>query len=206
MLSFLRFILERSASKTVVFSFGRMNPPTVGHEKLVSKVHELAQQHNAHHEIVLSHSQDAEKNPLSAEQKVAHARAAFPGTNITAASKEMPTLIDHLDRLHKAGHQHAIIVAGGDRVPEYTTLVNKYNNHPDKKGITRFAFKSIQVVSAGDRDPDAEGAEGMSASKMRAAAKAGDRKAFHSGAPSAMTPEQKDQLFHDVRSGMGIKD
>lgn len=207
MLNFINFLIEAArVKKTVVFSFGRMNPPTVGHQKLVDTVTRLAKQNHAHHEIVLSHSQDPAKNPLTAEQKVRHARAAFPGVNITAASKEEPTLIHHLARLHRAGHEHAIIVAGGDRVKEYQDLVDRYNGKADKKGNIPFNFKSVKVVSAGSRDPDAEGASGMSASKMRDAVKRRDRKSFHAGAPSTMTPAQRDAMFDDVSKGMGIRD
>lgn len=200
MIRFLQY-LEEQKLNTAVMAFGRMNPPTVGHEKLVDKVKEIAGKHNAHHEIILSHSQDSKKNPLHADDKVAHAKRAFPDTNITAASKEHPTFLQHAARLHQAGHEHLIMVAGSDRVDEYKEKLNKYNGtHPG----ALFNFKKITVKSAGHRDPDAEGTTGMSASKMREHAASGNKKQFMSGAPSKMSDEHKHELYKSVRRGMGL--
>ena len=208
MISFKSYITEAAAAKgsgKVVFAFGRMNPPTIGHGALVDTVKGLADQHDANHEIVLSHSQDAKKNPLTPEQKLSHARMFFPGTNISLASKDQPTLLHHLSRLHQAGHDHAIVVAGGDRVPEYQKLLNHYNGKPDKSGKVLFNFKKIDVVSAGDRDPDAEGVEGMSASKMREHAASGNFDSFKQGIPKGVPEEHAMQMFNNVRAGMGVK-
>ena len=208
MINFKRFIIEavgKKGTNPVVFSFGRMNPPTIGHGALVDTVRNVAQQHNAAHEIVLSHSHDPKKNPLSPEQKLEHARRFFPGTNISLASKDQPTLLHHLSRLHAAGHDHAIVVAGGDRVPEYQKLLNHYNGKPDKSGKTLFNFKKIEVVSAGDRDPDAEGVEGMSASKMREHAAANNFQGFKQGIPKHVSDEHAMKMFNDTRAGMGAK-
>jgi predicted kinase len=185
--------------KPVVMAFGRMNPPTSGHEKLVNKVKELADKHNAPHHIVLSHSQDATKNPLSAEQKVKHASRAFPGTNVEAASKEMPTFFHHAKRLYDAGHRHLIMVAGSDRAKEYHELLHKYNG---KEG--HFNFDKIEVKSAGERDPDAEGTSGMSATKMREHARNGNFTEFRKGLPSQMKDHHALELYHDTRKGMGL--
>jgi predicted kinase len=185
--------------KPVVMAFGRMNPPTSGHEKLVNKVKELADKHNAPHHIVLSHSQDATKNPLSAEQKVKHAGRAFPGTNVEAASKEMPTFFHHAKRLYDAGHRHLIMVAGSDRAKEYHELLHKYNG---KEG--HFNFDKIEIKSAGERDPDAEGASGMSATKMREHARNGNFTEFRKGLPSQMKDHHALELYHDTRKGMGL--
>lgn len=182
-----------------VLAFGRMNPPTSGHEKLVNKVREIADAHGAPHHIVLSHSQDANKNPLSAEQKVKHANRAFPGANVEAASKELPTFFHHAKRLYDEGHRHLIMVAGSDRVKEYHDLLHKYNG---KEG--HFNFDKIEVKSAGERDPDAEGTTGMSATKMREHAKNGNFTEFRSGLPSHMKDHHALELYHDVRKGMGL--
>lgn len=189
--------------RPVVMAFGRMNPPTTGHAKLVDKVHDLAKKHGAHHQVVLSGSHDKEKNPLDPETKVKHAKRFFPNTNIRAASKSEPTLLHHAARLSKAGHDHLIMVAGSDRVPEYEKLLHRYNGKPDKKGNIPFSFKKISVVSAGHRDPDAEGAEGMSASKMREHAKNKNFKEFRKGVPNHVSHEHAKELFHDVRKSMG---
>lgn len=202
----MKFILEQSNIKNpVVMAFGRMNPPTTGHGVLVDKVKALAKKHNASHEIILSNSQDKQKNPLTPEQKVRHARRFFPDTNITAADKEHPTLIHHATRLAAAGHDHLIMVAGSDRVEGFRNLLNSYNGKPDKKGNIPFNFKKITVVSAGKRDPDAEGTTGMSASKMRQHASNNDFESFRKGIPSHVSDEHARNLFNDVRKGMGVE-
>jgi hypothetical protein len=200
MFSFIKYILE-SKDKHGVLAFGRMNPPTVGHEQVVKKVHEVAKEHNADHQVVVSHSQDAKKNPLTAEQKVKHAKRAFPNTNIAASSKEKPTIMHHAAEMHKKGVTHLHIVAGSDRTEEYHKLLHKYNGQAAAHG--HYHFKSITVHSSGERDPDAEGTSGMSASKMREHAASGNKAEFHKGLPSHMSSEHKDELFHDVRKGMG---
>jgi hypothetical protein len=182
-----------------VFAFGRMNPPTVGHGALVDKVKELASAKKAGHSIVISHSQDPEKNPLSAEQKIKHAKRFFPGANISAATDEDPTFIHQLKKLHKQGVTHVTMVAGSDRIDEYKKLLDKYNG-PGKE----FNFKNIDVVSAGERDPDAEGVTGMSASKMRGHAITNKFGEFKKGIPSHVHPEHARELFNDVRKAMDI--
>lgn len=196
------FITEaKKALKTVVMAFGRMNPPTVGHQKLVNKVRELADRHNAHHEVIVSHSQDAQKNPLSQEQKLKHAKRYFPDTNIVGSSKEHPNFLAHAQRLHQAGHEHLIMVAGQDRVKEFHDTLKRYNG---THSGALFNFKKISVVSAGARDPDAEGVEGMSASKMREHAKNNNFDEFRKGVPGHVSDEHAKELFHDTRKGMGL--
>jgi hypothetical protein len=197
---FLKEAADPKKPKKVVFAFGRMQPPTEeGHGALVKAVRGTAEAEGADHEIVLSHTQDHKKNPLTLDQKLGYARAMFPGTNITGASKDKPTLLHHLSRLHKAGYEHATVVAGADRVPEYQKLLNHYNGHPDHPDL--FNFKSVKVVSAGDRDPDADGAEGMSATKMREHVTNGDYASFRQGVKSLDEPTAQ-QMFNDVRTGM----
>lgn len=183
-----------------VFAFGRMNPPTVGHGALVDKVKEIAKANNADHSIVLSHSQDPEKNPLSAEQKLKHARRFFPDANIDVADSENPTFIHQLKKLHRQGVTHATMVAGSDRVDEYKKLLDKYNG-PNGE----FNFKKINVVSAGERDPDAEGVTGMSASKMRAHAMDRNYGEFRKGIPAHVPPEHAEDLYNDVRKAMDVE-
>ena len=187
-----------------VMAFGRMNPITSGHEAVVNKVHEIAKKHNADHVVIVSHSQDAKKNPLTGEQKVAHAKNAFPGTNVQSASKEHPTILHHAAQAHSTGAQHLHVVAGSDRHEEMHNLLHKYNGQKAAHG--HYNFKSITVHSSGARDPDAEGTTGISASKMREHAASGNKAAFHAGAPSKMKPEHKDAMYNDVRKGMNIKE
>ena len=190
--------------KHKVMAFGRMNPITSGHEAVVNKVHEVAKKHNADHVVIVSHSQDAKKNPLTGEQKVQHAKNAFPGTNVQSASKESPTILHHAAKAHATGAQHLHVVAGSDRHEEMHNLLHKYNGQKAAHG--HYNFKKITVHSSGERDPDAEGTTGISASKMREHAASGNKAEFHKGAPSNMKPEHKDAMYNDVRKGMNIKE
>jgi len=204
MKKFLEKINEDLAThKPVVMAFGRMNPPTTGHEKLVDKVKQLAKDYNAPHHVIISHSIDAKKNPLDAATKIKHAKRFFPGTNISASSKEKPTFLQHAAALHQAGHDHLIMVAGSDRIPEYEKKLNQYNGEGPGK---LYNFKKIEVKSAGHRDPDAEGAEGMSASKMREHATNNNFGEFKQGIPSHVPEKHARELFRDVRRGMGLNE
>lgn len=204
MKSFNQFLKEASDQKHHVLAFGRMNPITKGHEALVNKVHEVAKEHGAGHTVVLSHSHDPKKNPLAPADKLKHAKRAFPGTNLKTSNKEKPTILHHATDLSNKGVEHLHVVAGSDRQKEMHDLLHKYNGHKNKDG-TGYKFKSITVHSSGDRDPDAEGTSGISGSKMREHAASGNKKHFHAGAPSKMTVAHKNELYHDVRKGMGIK-
>lgn len=175
----------------VVLTFGRMNPPTVGHEKLVDKVKTVASQKSATPMVFLSHSQDKSKNPLEYEDKVRFAQAAFGKIVQKSPAK---TLIDILKSV-QSKFSDVTLVVGSDRVNEFQTLLNKYNGK-------EYNFDSINVVSAGERDPDAEGVEGMSASKMRAAVRAGDDKKFISGLPRKLQAHGKEIL---QLVGLGMK-
>ena len=193
-----------SSEKHHALAFGRMNPITSGHEAVVNKLHSVAKENGATHSLVVSHSQDAKKNPLTAEQKVKHAKNAFPGTNVTAASKESPTILHHAAAAHAAGATHLHVIAGSDRHEEMHNLLHKYNGKDSSHG--HYNFKKITVHSSGERDPDAEGTTGISASKMREHAASGNKQAFHAGAPSKMKPEHKDAMYNDVRKGMNLKE
>jgi cytidyltransferase-like protein len=185
-----------------VMAFGRMNPPTTGHMKLVDKVKSVAKKVGAKHVVVVSHSQDSKKNPLSAEQKIHHLKRYSPDTNFKASSTEHPTIIHQAAQLHKQGVTHLHVVSGSDRVKEYHHLLHKYNGVKGAHGY--YNFKSITVHSAGHRDPDAEGTKGMSASKMREHAKNKDFSSFRQGVPSHVSDEHARELMHDVRHGMGL--
>lgn len=204
MKKFLQKVEEDQQTHTpVVMAFGRMNPPTIGHEKLVDRVKDIAHDYKAAHHIIISHSSDAKKNPLNIKDKIKHAKRFFPGANIEASSKEMPTFLHHAAKLFAAGHDHLIMVAGSDRIPEYEQKLKQYNG--THKGAL-YNFKKIEVKSAGHRDPDAEGAEGMSASKMREHAKNVDFASFRQGIPTHVPEKHAKELFRDVRSGMGLKE
>ena len=204
MKSFLELYEEQEKTHNpVVMAFGRMNPPTTGHLKLIDKVRELADKNNAKHKVIISHSQDSKKNPLSGEQKIKHLKRYSPGTNFESSSKEHPTFLQHAAKLHKAGHDHLIMVAGSDRVKEYYDKLHQYNGTHEG---ALYNFKKIEVKSAGHRDPDAEGAEGMSGTKMRAHAKQNDFSSFRQGVPSHVSDHHAKELMTDVRKGMGLNE
>ena len=179
---------------TVVFAFGRMNPPTTGHEVLVNHVIETARRAGSDHMILLSRSNDPNKNPLNPDQKLKYAKAFFPHANIAIAPKDAPTIMSQMVELNKK-YKNVIVIAGEDRVPEFETLLNKYNGKD-------FNFNSIQVVTAGHRDPDAEGTEGMSASKMRKAVADNDFETFKQGIPGHVDENIAKTMFHEVATGM----
>ena len=201
-MKFREFIAENT-EKHAVMAFGRMNPPTTGHEVLVHKVKSVAKQVGGSHHIILSHSQDAAKNPLTAAQKVKHAKRFFPDTNISLATKEEPNFLTQAAKLHKQGVTHLHMVAGSDRVAEYHKLLHKYNGTHEG---ALFNFKKITLHNAGARDPDAEGTSGMSASKMRSHATSNNFDDFKQGIPKHVPEHHAKELFRDVRKGMQIKE
>ena len=179
-------------SKTVI-TFGRMNPPTVGHQKVVDKVKAEAKKQGAMPHVYLSHSQDKKKNPLDYNTKLKSSRKAF-GSSVTRSRAR--TIIEVMVELEKMRHKEVTVIVGSDRVREFKTLLNKYNGKD-------FTFDKISVMSAGQRDPDAEGASGMSATKMRTAAQTGDYKSFKKGAPTALSDRDVKVMYDKIRSEMG---
>lgn len=187
------------ADKHMVFAFGRMNPPTAGHSKVVDHVVKTANEHGAEHRVIVSHSQDKHKNPLHSDHKLSYLKHVHPNVNVQASSKEHPHFMAHLTKMHKEGYSHVTMVAGSDRVQEFQKLADKYNG-PEGS----YNFKKIKVVSAGHRDPDAEGTEGVSGTKMRGHAGNNDYKSFKSGLHPSASDEHAKKLFHATRSGMGL--
>jgi len=175
--------------KKVVTTFGRMNPPTSGHQKLVDKITSLAKGADAR--IYLSHSQNNKKDPLDYNTKIALAQKAFGSSVIKSNAK---TIIQVMQELQKAGYTDVTIVVGSDRVKDFDTLLNKYNGKD-------YTFDSIKVVSAGQRDPDADDVSGMSASKLRALAKEGNFAAFKTGLPRNLQSSAK-KIYDQLRSIM----
>jgi len=186
--------MKEQNQKTVVLSFGRMNPITSGHSKLVDKINSVAKSEGATPQLYLSHSQDKAKNPLSYDDKYSYARKAFG--NLVKKSRAR-TIIEVLKELD-GQFDRVMMVVGSDRIREFERLLNKYNGK-------EYTFDSIDVVSAGERDPDAEGVKGMSASKMRALAAEGDLSSFKKGLPKSLqrgkTPQE---IFDKIRDAMGI--
>ena len=199
--SFRQYLIEEE--KTVFFSFGRMNPPTIGHEKLLDKLASTAGRNP--YRMYLSQSTDAKKNPLSYKDKVKFVRKMFPrhARNVLM-NNNIKTVFDAAVSLYNEGFRKVVMVVGSDRVREFDALLSKYNGEKARHGFYNFA--DIKVVSAGQRDPDAEGVEGMSASKMRAAASDNDFTTFAQGLPKAFSNADSKALFNAVRKGMGLKE
>ena len=203
MKSFLEIIEEaKQGEKHAVMTFGRMNPPTTGHLKVIDKVKEIAHKVGGSHHIIVSHSQDTKKNPLSGEQKVKHLKRYSPGTNIESSSKEEPSIFHHASRLYKKGVTHLHVVVGSDRVKEFREALNRYNGVSGRHG--HYKFHKITVQSAGQRDPDAEGSEGMSGTKMRDHAKNKNFGEFRKGVPAHVSDAHAKELMNDTRKGMGL--
>ena len=189
-------------SKEVVFTFGRFNPPTVGHGKLITKV--AAEAIGNDYRIYASHSNDAKKNPLEYKEKVKVMRKMFSkhGRNIIE-DKNAKTVFHIATSLYNQGFTKIKMVVGSDRISEFKKLLTKYNGIKGKHGFYSFD-DGIEIVSAGDRDPDAEGVTGMSASKMREAAAEGDFKSFMLGIPKGYGKGMT--LFNLIRKRMGLKE
>ena len=182
---------------TLTLGFGRFNPPTTGHEKLLDKIKDTAE--SGAYNVYPSHSQDNTKNPLGAEEKVLFMKKVFPdhSPNIIY-DPSIKTIIDALKHADTQGYESINLVVGSDRQKEFETLANKYNGQ-------LYNFNAINVISAGDRDPDAEGTEGMSASKLRALAADGDFDAFKKGLPKAAKGAVAQELFNTVQRSIGKK-
>jgi hypothetical protein len=185
----LRELFEADG-KIAVFAFGRMNPPTIGHKKLVDKM----AGYPGDHFLFLSHTQKPKTDPLSFAEKVFFAQKSF-GSDIIVGNKDVKTIIQAMQHLQSQGYNEVVYIAGSDRVESFTKLLNTYNGKD-------YEFDSIDVVSAGERDPDAEGAEGMSASKLKAAAVEDDFETFKQGVAGDERLAQT--MFNKVRAGMGV--
>ncbi len=187
---------------TAVFVFGRFNPPTIGHEKLINAVIAINQREGGTALIYGSHSQDARKNPLTHKQKFKWLIKMFPrmkkSLQSTATEKNIMEIATELN----GKYDKLVMVAGSDRVDEFTSLLNSYNGIKSKHGF--YEFKEIEVKSAGERDPDEDGATGMSASKMRKAATQGDFAKFLLGASDELTVKDKKNMMNDVRKGLKL--
>jgi len=197
---FKSYLVEEA--KEVYFTFGRMNPPTIGHGKVLDTIAQKAK--GADWKVYVSQSTGA-KDPLSYSDKVKHLRKMFPkhGRNIMV-DKGVKSVFDIAAKLYDQGYKKITMVVGEDRLREFDVLLNKYNGKKARHGF--YNFESINVVSAGRRDPDAEGVEGMSASKQRANAKENDYQSFTQGVPKGMSDRDTRRLFNDVRKGLGLKE
>ena len=203
MLSLSKFLIEEKNTKHGVMTFGRMNPPTTGHMKVIDKIKTLAAKYKTTGHVIVSHSHDPKKNPLTSTQKIKHLKRYAPDMQVSSSSKEHPSILHAAANFHKKGVEHLHVVVGSDRVEEMKKLLNSYNGKKSQHG--EYNFKKITVHSSGNRDPDSEGTEGMSASKMREHASNKDFHSFRAGVPSHVSDTHAKELFKDVRSGMSHK-
>ena len=194
------FLPVQKTKGTLTVAFGRFNPPHLGHLQLMDTAAASAEAEGSDYMIVPSRSQDPKKNPLDPDSKVAIMRQMFPQHSERITNDvSTKTIFDVLKKAHNDGYTNVRIVGGADRVKEFDKLANNYNGN-------LYAFDNIEVVSAGDRDPDSDGVEGLSASRMRLAAAEGDFKTFRLGMPPEMRPKDAKAVFDTVRASMGIQD
>ena len=186
--------------KHIVFSYGRMNPPTAGHSKVVDKVKSHADKLGANHAVIVSHSQNNKTDPLHHEHKKEYLRHIHPEVNFEHSTKEHPHFLAQLKKFHQEGHTHATMVVGSDRVKQFKALATKYNG---PKGD--YNYKKIHILSAGQRDPDAEGVAGISGTKMRNHASGNDFKSFKAGLHPNHSDEHAKKLFKATRQGMNLQ-
>ena len=188
--------------KTAVFVFGRFNPPTIGHEKLLNALTATAQRESGKALVYTSSTQDAKKNPLSKNQIFQYLAKAFPKQRKTFQSRSTAKNPLEVAVELSGKYDKLVMVVGSDRVSDFSSLLNTYNGIKGKHGS--YEFKEIDIVSAGERDPDASGAAGMSASKMREAAVQGDFNLFKTGIPLAMNNKDAKNMMNDVRVGLKL--
>lgn len=201
--TYQQFLKEQSG-KTAVYTFGRFNPPTIGHEKLLRVVDTTSSKEGGDYFVYTSHSQDPKKNPLSHKQTINFLKLIFSKHRSHIEDSSAVTALHAASDIYdKGGYTKLMMVVGSDRVRDFSTLLNRYNDSKSKHGY--YKFDSIEVVSAGERDPDAEGADGMSASKMRQAVKDSDYDVFKMGLPSGTSDSISKNLYNAVAKGMKLE-
>jgi len=199
--SFKSYLVEEE--RTVFFTFGRMNPPTTGHEKLMNELAKKSGKHS--YRVYLSQSVDKKKNPLDYGTKVKTVRKFFPKhARQVMLDKKVKNVFDAVTEIYNDGYKNVSMIVGSDRVNEFTVLLKKYNGVKGRHGL--YNFKKINVISAGDRDPDADDVSGMSASKMREAASDGDFTKFSQGLPRNVSNSDAKKVYNEVRRGMGLRE
>ena len=168
--------LKEDDRSTAVFAFGRFNPPTIGHKKLLDTLESTAQKANGKAYLFLSHKQNNKPDPLTHKEKSDYLKMFYP--TVAIGDPAVKTIIQALQKIQAEGRTRIVMIAGSDRVGEFEKLLNQYNGKPDKAGNELYKFDNIRVISAGERDPDQEGATGASASKARELANKGQEHEF----------------------------
>ena len=199
--NFSSYLIEEN--REVYFTFGRMNPPTIGHGKVMDVL--ASKSGKSDYKVYLSQSVNPKKDPLSYADKVKHTRKMFPKhARQVILDKGVRSVFDIAVKLYDQGYTKVNMVVGADRIREFEVLLAKYNGTKARHGF--YKFQKISIISAGQRDPDATGVEGMSASKQRDNASKNDYTTFSQGVPTSMSDADTRKLFNDVRNGMGLKE
>ena len=194
--------LREDDRATAVFAFGRFNPPTIGHQKLIQKVQSMAKQVNGKGYIFLSHKQNNKTDPLSFEEKQQYITTHINDSTLEVGNATANTIIKALQVIQSQGRTRIIMIAGDDRIVEFQKLLNQYNGKPDKAGNDLYKFDEIQVVSAGQRDPDADDIAGVSASKARELAMAGN---WHEFSKIIMGGDRGKTLYDKLHDQFGTQ-
>ena len=192
--------LKEDDRSTAVFAFGRFNPPTIGHQKLIETVLQTAEKANGKAYLFLSHKQNNKTDPLNFAEKQAYIQQFYPKLAVGDAGAN--TIIKALQKIQAEGRTRIIMVAGSDRVEEFKKLLNQYNGKPDKQGNDLYKFDSIDVVNAGQRDPDAEGVSGASASKARELANKGQ---WHEFSKISMGGDESKLVYNKIQDALGVE-
>lgn len=199
--SFSQYLVEEE--KHLFFTFGRMNPPTIGHGMLIDKLASMSGRNP--YRVYVSQTQDNKKNPLSYNEKVKFARKMFKKhARYIMLNNKIKTVMDVGNALYNEGFRNITMIVGDDRVNEFKSLLNQYNGKKSRHGF--YNFKELNVVSAGARDPDSDDVSGASATKQRKAATDNDFVKFSQGLPKDMGNKDAKALFNSVRKGMGLKE
>lgn len=194
---FLTEVFKQHPSKPVAFAFGRMNPPTIGHARLMNTVARASR--GGDYLIFLSHTQDSKKNPLDYNTKVDFIKAIFPQHAEHISYDSLRTIMEIMEFLYQNNYTDVTYVCGNDRLPAFKELLNKYNGL--ESGKIYYKFDSINVISSGPRDPDDDGLAGVSASSAREAAEQGDFEEFKKITGAGKYAKQ---LYRKVRQGMNV--
>ena len=198
----LKELLSKNVGRKqpVVFAFGRLNPPTLGHQKLIDRVITMAKRVKGLPVLYVSASQDKKKNPLKVKQKLDYLKKVYPrGIKLLPATNKERTFMEILKNNFDKKYTDVYMIAGSDRVAEFKRLISKYNGKD-------YNFDTVNVVSAGERDPDAEGVSGISASKMREFATKNDYKNFRSNLMTGTKEKDAMKLFKDLKNQMGVRE
>ena len=193
-------LLQEDDRATAVFAFGRFNPPTIGHQKLIETVLSTAEKANGKAYLFLSHKQNNKTDPLTFQEKQAYVQRFYP--KLAVGDPTANTIIKALQVIQAQGRTRIIMVAGSDRVGEFEKLLNQYNGKPDKQGNDLYNFDDIKVVNAGQRDPDDEGVSGASASKARELAAKGQ---WHEFSKIAMGGDESKLVYNKIQDALGVQ-